>query len=223
MLKKATSKKSKGSANPAPLTPHELKEIRAYLSRTPEEKAKQEEMHMLYGSAANLPEVQFLDLCNEALTHYELERWRAHPPIALRHAIFKIIFDVVLGNKAEFAKRLSVLLATRRDKKKISKIPSRRLGLKQERGRKVCPYDWIHVVPAAVDLVLGYRVFEIPESDMGLRLYRVTHAELKEAIKRVQEANGFDTSVPISKGVLSSWITRLNIRQFMHDPHQEAD
>lgn len=206
---------------PAPLTLDELKEINSYLKQSSDEKAKQEAMSMAYGSAANLPEVQFLELCNEALTHYELERWQSNPPMTLRHAIFKTIFEVVVDNRADFAKRLSVLLSARRNRKQISKLSSRKLGIKQKRGRKVRPSDWIHVVPAAVDRVLGYRVFEIPEGALGLRLHRITHGELREAIRRIQEESGFDTTVKISDGELSTWITRLNIRRFMHNPHRE--
>ena len=224
MPQRSSSEKfSKDSSIAAPLTLDELKEISSYLRRSSDEKTKQEAMRMAYGSAANLPEVQFLELCNEALTHYELERWQTNPPMTLRHAIFKTIFEVVMDNQVDFVKRLSTLLSARRDGKEISKLPSRKLGIKQKRGRKVRPSDWIHVVPAAVDRVLGYRVFEIPEDALGLRLHRITHAEIREAIKRVQEENEFDTSVKISDGELSTWITRLNIRQFMHDPHHEPE
>lgn len=214
-------KADKDSSLPAPLTLSELEGVTAYLKQSSDEKAKQDEMRMSYGSAANLPEVEFLDLCNEALMHYESDRWQSNPPMALRHAIFKTIFEVVLGNEAEFAKRLSILLLARRNKEEISKIPARKLGIKQGRGRKVRPSDWIHVVPAAVDRVLGYRVFEHPADGLGLRRVRITRTEIREAIRLVQEESGFDTSVKISEGELSTWITKLNIRQFMHDPHRE--
>lgn len=218
--------KGKKASEPALLTADELAEMRAYLNRacSDEEKEKLplELRDPSIGIAGTLREVKLLRLCDDAVAHMEDQRWRGLPPRELCLNIFKMIFNVAFSNDADFARRLAILLEARGEGKKICDVPPVKLGIKQGRGRKVRPSDWIHVVPDAVMLVMSYRLDIYPPDSLDFRHHRITREEVIEAIKSVQHERGFDTSVKLSYRELSTWITRLKIRQFMHNPHRES-
>jgi hypothetical protein len=165
------------------------------------------------GLVADLPASPLLRMADDALA-FEA------PKLSLeeqRYVLTKIGAHVafpIQENDAEFFEQLAVVLRARREKRPLSNLTAKELGIQRSRGRKPKPIDLSRAFPLAL-LGLTMRRSKVHAIEGEFTDLKISRVELFEAIQFEQAKAGLTEAPAISENELSRWISEFKFQRFM--------